>query len=377
MKNIKETLKQLMWDTSGAFGDIGVLLPIAIVLIGKNGFNPTALFFAAGLFYILSAYYFRITMPVQPLKAMSAIAITAGLGPDVINTAGVIIGFIFLSLTVTGRSVKIGKFFPVSVIRGIQLGLGVMLVKASITLLTADPVTAAVSGAVLAGGIYFIKIVPPLILLMLFGLVISMSRIHGLSIGPVALTPVLPGIDNLWVAFTALVVPQIALSIGNAIVAAEATGKMLYGKKADRLTLKSIPVSMGMANILSGIIGGVPMCHGSGGMTAHAKFGATRAMSGYIIGGLLITLALVLGKSGLAVISAFPGGILGVLLCFVGIQHAMFIRDIINDKADVFIAASIAVISLITNNLTIGFLAGIGIHYTAGLFKECSDYPVC
>lgn len=377
MKNFKEILKQSMWDISGAFGDIGVLFPIAIVLIGKNGFNPTALFLAAGLFYILSAYYFRITMPVQPLKAMSAIAIATGLGPEVINTAGIIIGFIFLAIALTGLSVKIGKFFPVSVIRGIQLGLGVMLVRASMPLMGADPVTAAVSGAVLVGGVYFIKSVPPLIPLMVFGIAISMSRIHGLSIGPVALTPVLPGVDNLWIAFMVLVLPQIALSIGNAIVATEATGKLLYGEKASRLTLKNIPVSMGIANIASGIIGGVPMCHGSGGMTAHAKFGATRSVSGYIIGGALIAAALVLGKSGLAVISAFPGGILGVLLCYVGIQHAMFIKDIISDKADLFIAGSVAAASLITNNLTIGFLAGIGIHYTAGLFKECSDYPVC
>jgi SulP family sulfate permease len=377
MKNIKGNMKQFMWDVSGAFGDIGVLLPIAIVLIGKNGFNPTALFLAAGLYYILSASYFRITMPVQPLKAMSAIAITAGLGPDVINTAGVIIGCIFLALTFTGLSVKIGKLFPVSVIRGIQLGLGILLVKASIPLMSGDPRTAVISGAVLVGVFCFMKGIPPLILLMIFGIALSMGRIHGLSFGPVALTPALPEPGNFWVACAVLVLPQIALSIGNAIVATEATGKLLYGQKADRLTLRSIPLSMGIANIASGLIGGVPMCHGSGGLTAHAKFGATGTRSGYIIGGVLIALALLLGTSGLAVISAFPVGILGILLCYVGIQHAMFLRDIMNDKADIFIAVSIAVVSFITNNLTIGFAAGIGIHYTSGLFKECSDYPVC
>jgi len=69
-----DNFKKLLWDISGAFGDIGVLVPLSIALIVKNGFNPTALFLMAGLFYVISAYYFKITMPVQPLKAMSAIA---------------------------------------------------------------------------------------------------------------------------------------------------------------------------------------------------------------------------------------------------------------------------------------------------------------
>jgi hypothetical protein len=124
--------KRFLWDISGAFGDIGVLFPIAVALIVKNGFNPTALFFMAGIFYVGSSYYFKITMPVQPLKAMSAIAIATGLGYEVINAAGIIMGFLLLIISVTGASVRLGNIFPVSVIRGIQLGLGLILVKTSL-----------------------------------------------------------------------------------------------------------------------------------------------------------------------------------------------------------------------------------------------------
>jgi SulP family sulfate permease len=120
---------------------------------------------------------------------------------------------------------------------------------------------------------------------------------------------------------------------------------------------------MGIANVISGIVGGVPMCHGSGGFTAHVKFGAKRETSGYIIGFVLIAIALVLGRSGPAVLSAFPLGILGVLLCYVGIQHAFYVADIRSDKKALAVALSVAAISLLTNNLTTGFMAGIGLYY--------------
>ena len=106
-----------MWDISGAFEDIGILLPIAAVLIAQNRFNPTALFLMAGLFYIGSAYYFKITMPVQPLKAMSAIAIATGLSVEVINAGGIIMGIILLSISMTGERVSFRRREPCAISR--------------------------------------------------------------------------------------------------------------------------------------------------------------------------------------------------------------------------------------------------------------------
>ena len=61
----------------------------------------------AGLFYIASAFYFKITMPVQPLKAMFAIAIAMGLGVDVINAAGLVMGLLLLLLFRQGKHLPI------------------------------------------------------------------------------------------------------------------------------------------------------------------------------------------------------------------------------------------------------------------------------
>jgi hypothetical protein len=363
-------MRRFLWDLSGAFGDIGVLFPLAVALIATNGFNPTALFLMAGLFYAASAWYFRITMPVQPLKAMAAIAIASGLGSEIINAAGIVMGGILIVIAVTGLSARLGALFPTSVIRGIQLGLGAMLVKTSFGLMAPHVVIAVIAGTILVVTLTMLKKVPPLIPLLVLGAALALRGTSFTSFGPVALVPLLPGWDTLWQGFVVLVVPQLALTFGNAIVATNETGRLLYGEQANRLDLKSIPLSMGIANIASGLAGGVPMCHGCGGLTAHSKFGATSGRSGLIIGLFLIGLALVCGKSALAVIQGFPAGILGVLLCYVGIQHALFIKDIVSDTKAMLVALTVGVLGFVLSNLTIGFLAGLTIYYGLSGIKK-------
>ncbi len=363
-------MRRFLWDVSGAFGDIGVLFPLAVALIAKNGMNPTALFLMAGAFYIVSALYFRITMPVQPLKAVSAIAIASGLGYGVINAAGVEMGLILILISVTGLSVRLGEIFPISVIRGIQLGLGAMLVKSSFALMRVDFTVAVVAGLILVVNMALIKKIPPLIPLLLLGIAISLKGMGPQTMGPVALHPAIPDAGSFWRGFTLLVLPQLALTFGNAIVATEATGKLLYGGKAERLTLRSIPVSMGIANIVSGFAGGAPMCHGCGGLTAHNKFGATSQRSGYIIGFALIVFALFFGQSALSIVAAFPQGILGVLLCYVGMQHALFVKDVLDDRKSVLIAFTVGILGFALGNLTVGFLAGLMVHYGLSGIKK-------
>lgn len=361
--NYSDSARRFLWDVSGAFGDIGVLFPLSAALIARNGFDPTALFLTAGIFYAASAWYFRITMPVQPLKAMAAIAVASGLGHAVINAAGIVMGVILICLAVTGLSDRLGGYFPVPVIRGIQLGLGAMLVKSSLVLMRADFALALAAGAVLAVSMVMKRNVPPLIPLLLLGAALSLNRIGPQSVGLALPSPAFPDAESFRTGFLVLVPPQLALTFGNAIVATEATGRLLYGGRAEKLTLRSIPLSMGAANIFSGFMGGAPLCHGSGGLTAHSKFGATSRRSGYIIGCALIACALFLGRSAVAAVSAFPQGILGVLLCSVGLQHALFVKDALSDGKSAFVAFITGTLGFASGNLTAGFLAGLAVHY--------------
>jgi len=365
--------RKFIWDVSGAFGDIGVLFPLAVALIAKNGVNPTALFLMAGLFYALSAGYFKITMPVQPLKAMSAIAIASGLAVGVINAAGIIMGLVLILIALTGLSARLGDIFPVPVIRGIQLGLGAMLVRTSFGLIRPDLFIALAAGVMLVSTTLFLKKVPPLIPLLALGLMLSLKHATLPSLGLPVLSVAMPGLDEFRTGFVVLVLPQLALTFGNAIVATNDTGKLLYHEKAGRLNLKSIPLSMGLANIVSGFAGGAPMCHGCGGLTAHNKFGATSGRSGLIIGLTLVVFGLFCGHSAVAVVSAFPAGILGVLLCYVGIQHALYLQDITKDGLAVTIALVVGTLGFVLNNLTLGFLAGLAIYYGLSGIKKLAS----
>jgi SulP family sulfate permease len=368
-------MKKILYDISGAFGDIGMFFPIAITFIANTGMNPTALFVTAGIFYIVSAYYFRITMPVQPLKAVFAIAIASGLGYEIINAAGIVMGIILIIIGTTRISARLGKLFPLPVIRGIQLGLGAMLMKTSFTLIMPDIVIATVAGIILFVTVILFKNIPPFIPMLVLGAILTIKNcVLSSSIGPVSLLPALPLMDDVMTGLILLVLPQLALTFGNSIVATNATGRLLYGDKAKRLNLQSIALSIGFANIVSGLLGGAPMCHGSSGLTAHNKFGATDQNSGYFIGFFFIVLALVFGHSAVAIISAFPIGMLGVLLWYVGFQHTLFIKDIVRERSAIVIAFVVGILGFALNNLTIGFLVGIALHYGLLGIKAIANY---
>ena len=121
-------------DVAGAFGDIGVLFPLAIALITLNHLNPTALFLTAGLTYCLAARYFQIPIAVQPFKAVAAIALALSLSPSEIASAGLLMGALLLLVGVTNLAGWLAKLFTLPIVRGIQLGLGLVLLREGLRL---------------------------------------------------------------------------------------------------------------------------------------------------------------------------------------------------------------------------------------------------
>ena len=114
-------------ELGGALGDLSTLLPLMVAMILINGLNATLVLVGVGMFYIVSGIYFRLPMPVQPLKAVAAIAISLGLSTNVIGAAGLLMGVILLLLSVTNLIAVVVKLFPHAVVRGIQLSIGLLL----------------------------------------------------------------------------------------------------------------------------------------------------------------------------------------------------------------------------------------------------------
>ena len=121
-------------DVAGAFGDVGVLFPLAIALITLNQMNPTAVFLAAGLAYVLAGTYFRVPIPVQPLKAVAAIALALHLAPSTIASAGLLMGGLLTLIGITNLAPLLARLFTLPIIRGIQLGLGLLLAREGLRL---------------------------------------------------------------------------------------------------------------------------------------------------------------------------------------------------------------------------------------------------
>lgn len=119
-------------EMAGSFGDLGTLLPIAIAMILLNGLSVTGVFLTIGLFYIASGLFYRVTVPVQPMKVIGAYAIATGLTPSQISASSLLLAVFLLSIALTGTIEVIRRFTPQSVVRGVQFTTGSLLIATGI-----------------------------------------------------------------------------------------------------------------------------------------------------------------------------------------------------------------------------------------------------
>lgn len=326
-------------ELSGAVADLGVLIPIAVALIVKNGLSATSVLLpAAGLLLLVAAVY-RLPVPVQPLKALGAIAIAQGLGADEIAAAAILIGVIFLVLGSSGLVDFAGRAFPKPLIRGVQLTVGLLFLKiawglvsdppSSFSAYALAPAWAVPLGILVVALAALLRRRPVTLALVGIGLAAMLMRAgDGLVLGPSAIT--VPSLDSatFWTAFTVLVIPQLPLSFANSCLATADAAKTYFGDAAARVKPGRLAMTLGSANIVAGTISGMPVCHGAGGMTAHYAFGARTWRAPAALGAALVVVALGVGAGLAAVLPAFPLPILAGLLAVAGLLHIGLLRDL-------------------------------------------------
>jgi SulP family sulfate permease len=162
-------------------------------------------------------------------------------------------------------------------------------------------------------------------------------------------------------ALLALVLPQIPMTLGNAVIAYADLSQEYFHEKSVKTTYKSACISMALANFMSFFLGGMPLCHGAGGLAAHYRFGARTAGSNIIIGSIFVLFAIFFGPHLLSLLYLIPMAILGVLLLFAGSQLSLTLIDI-KERKDLFVSLLMLGITL-ASNLAAAFIAGIGIAY--------------
>jgi SulP family sulfate permease len=359
-------------ELAGAVADLGVLVPIAVALIVRNGLSATAVLLPAGLLYIAAAFIYRLPVPVQPLKAFGAIAIAKGLGSDEIAAGALLMGVIFLIAGRIGLLDLLARVFPRALIRGVQLTVGLLFLKIAWGLVADPPKSFSTYAmdarwAVPLGLLAFalaltLKRYGISLVLVSAGVVVALALAGGqLAPGPSHLD--LPSLNGgiLLTALTVLVLPQVPLSFANSCLATADAARVYFGDQGERVRPGRLATSFGTANLLAGAISGMPVCHGAGGMTAHFKFGARTGAAPLVMGGALVALAVGLGAGLAGVLPAFPLPVLAGLLASAGVLHIALLRDL-RSARDWLLALLVGAIGFEVNLLW-GLAAGLALWW--------------
>ena len=358
-------------ELAGAFGDIGTDLPLVVGVILAARLDVASALIMFGVMQVLTGLRYGIPMPVQPLKAMAALVIAQKLSGSVLFGAGLVIGGIMLVLTVTGLIEWLARVVPKTVVRGIQFGLGLQLGMLAVK----DYVQAdGAVGYVLAAVAFVITVTllgnrrfPAALFVIAVGVVYAFAFKLDFSAvwrGAGFRLPELHTFtgQDLLTGLVVLAIPQIPLSLGNSILATRQIAEDFFPER--HLTIRRISFTYSLMNLINPWFGGIPTCHGSGGMAGHYTFGARTGGSVILYGSLYLLAGLFFSSGFGQLIQVFPKPILGVMLAFEGLAMLLLVRDISGSKRDLLIAMLVGLMAVgLPYGYAVGLVVGTALVY--------------
>ena len=359
-------------ELAGSFGDIGTDLPLIVGIILAVGTEWAAsIFILFGLMQVLTGLVYGLPMPVQPLKAMAVLVITQQLSAGVLFGGGLAIGAIMLVLTVTGLLTRLAKWIPTCVVRGIQFGLGLAL--ATLALGKYVPAEGPAGYSLAAGG-FIIGIMlwgnrrlPAAIPIILMGAVYAaIFKLDFAVLGSGLRFEVpefhLPDFANIMTGLVVLAIPQLPLSISNSVIATHRTVRDLFPER--QISVRRIGLTYSLLNLVNPFLGGMPVCHGCGGLAGHYAFGGRTGGSVVIYGSIYLVIGLFFSDVFRHVVGVFPLAILGIILMFESITLLLFIRDATGTRRELMIALIVAVCAFtLPQGYVVGLLVGTALFY--------------
>lgn len=359
-------------ELAGSMGDFGTLFPLAIGYIVINGMNPAGLLIMMGLINITTGLVYRQPMPVEPMKVMAVTAIAKRWPPSMIYAAGFGTGIIWIILAFSGLIQRLSVITPRSVVRGIQVALGILLAIEGFKLIAAlwDPgwlpamipgwSASWILGIISIGIVIFLRnnrYFPATIVLILLGVAmvgvngkLGESFQFGLSLPPLTIfRPI-----EIWEGMVGAGFAQVFLTASNAVIATSAVIARYWPERP--VSEKKLAMNMGVFNVILPFFGGMPMCHGAGGYVSQWYFGARTGGANLMEGTIELCLGLFFSASIVTLFSYFPQSIIGAMLIMVGIELTKFVRDI--RKNELFILTLTTSLALLTN-MAVGFIVAI------------------
>jgi hypothetical protein len=346
-------------ELAGAFGDIGTDLPLVVGMILAAGLHSASVLVMFGLMQFFTALTYRMPIPVQPLKAVAVIVITQHIAPGVLYGGGLAIGIAMLLLTITGGIDWLARVVPRAVVRGLQLGLGLQLA----TLALGKYVQQDGSRGYLLAAAAFLSIIaffgnrrfPPALFAIALGVVYAILLKLDSSVIASSLGFYLPrvqtvSLENMVSGFILLAIPQIPLSLGNSILATRQVAEDLFPER--QITIRKLSFTYATMNLVNPWFGGVPTCHGSGGLAGHYTFGARTGGSLIIYGSIFLIIGLFFASGFQQVVEVFPLPVLGVLLFFEALALIRLVRGEASDAGSFFI---VLLVGLIASGVPYGY----------------------
>jgi MFS superfamily sulfate permease-like transporter len=267
----------------------------------------------------------------------------------------------------TGAITWIEKVTTKPVVRGIMLGLGLSFVVEGLGMMRGEPLF-AIGGALITLLLLNSKRFPAMLCLLAYGIVVAFIqrpellgelsnlsirfRLPELTFGRISWKELLSG-------FVILGLPQAPLTLGNAIIGTVAENNQHFPNR--KVTAKTISLDHGVMNLISTCIGGVPLCHGAGGMAGHIRFGARTGGALVILGLIVLLTGLFLSDSVTLLFQFFPRSILGVILFFAGVELALVVKDIKLKKQNLFVL--VVTTGTAMWNMGVAYLAGLILYY--------------
>ena len=325
------------------------------------GLAPVGVLSGFGIFLVTTGLFYGLPIPVQPMKAVSAVILTGGLRPGEVAAAGIMIGVVLLVLGATGWIGRLARVIPKSVSGGLQLGLGLLMGVLGLKLMLQTP------------WIGF----PALVVLVVLTriprcpaapLVLAASAIAGWATNSAAmpdhfaLTPTLPHIviptwAEVWRSFEIAVVPQLSLTLTNAVIVTASLSRQLFRETGSVASERKLALSSGLASVLLCPFGAMPMCHGAGGLAAQYRFGARTGLAPIIFGVVVLVLAIGFADHASSLFAIIPVGAVGALLILAGTDLAIS-RRLFDGKPSCWWVIGVTALVTLTINPALGLILG-------------------
>lgn len=360
-------------ELSGSMGDFGTLFPLAIGYIAVCNVNPTGLLVTIGLANIVTGIVYGLPMPIEPMKVLAVFAIAQHWEPSMVHASAFAMGLVWLFIAATGLINVIARYTPKTITRGIQVALGLLLAKEALGMLSSWWLLGVVSLALILL-LKDNKVAPAALVLMAMGVTIMYFRGDLQHVQSVRLTwPQIstfrPG--QVWQALLLAGFAQIPLTATNAVISTSALIEGYFpGKKVSE---RRLALNMGIMNTIIPFLGGMPLCHGAGGLAAQYTFGARTGGANIIEGTIEILMGLFLAASIATLFAAFPLAIIGAMMLFVGYEMVKMAKDV-DWKTDLIpflctVALAFAV------NMALGFAVGLAVYYGCEYFRRTAGRP--